>query len=73
MHGENEKFTFYAKELYETRLWTGRLRTLDSIPGTGNRFFSSLTHPGWVWGPPNLLLFSGHWGGPVSKSKAAGT
>jgi hypothetical protein len=71
MHGEDEKFTFYAKDLYVTRLCTGRLKALRLIPSTGKKFFSFLTHTGWLWGPPNSLLSSGYWGSPISKSKSA--
>lgn len=38
-----------------TRLWTGQLRNGGSTLGRVKRFFSSLQHPDWLWGPSNLL------------------
>jgi hypothetical protein len=36
-----------------TWLQAARLRTQDSIPGRGNRFFSFTQHPAWLWGLSN--------------------
>ena len=34
-----------------TRLLAGQLKNMDSIPGRGNRFFSSSEHPNWLLDP----------------------
>jgi hypothetical protein len=44
-----------------TRLRTGRPRSRNSIPGRGNRFFSSPKLANRLWGPPRLLhIFTGY-------------
>jgi hypothetical protein len=44
-----------------TRLLAGRPRSRNSIPGRGNRFFSSPKLPDRLWGPPSLLFTSYQW------------
>jgi len=56
MLGVGEKFTFYAGDLYVTRLWTGRLE---------NSWYDSQHRQ-------EIFLFSNTSRLAVSKSKAAG-
>jgi hypothetical protein len=39
-------------------------------PGRSNRFFSSLLHPDWLWGPPSFLSNVYHTSFPPRYSEA---